>query len=142
MCSLKSEGTVKRKNGRLIFDDCGRNPIQHRGSLFAAPALTVNQRTPPPPIAGCPINFVSLCVRGFWNTFYLLWASELDLFSLLNSTSLCPTSLEGRARIQLSSFDNAPATYKSFQTTNSIRRHTRAGKVLDLLSNTSRCLTS
>lgn len=124
MCSLKSEGTVKRKNGRLIFDDCGRNPIQHRGSLFAAPALTVNQRTPPPPIAGCPINFVSLCVRGFWNTFYLLWASELDLFSLLNSTSLCPTSLEGRARIQLSSLDNLqklpnnkfdPPTYSSLE---------------------------
>ena len=37
MCSLKSEGTVKRKNGRLIFDDGGRNPIQHRGfALYGA----------------------------------------------------------------------------------------------------------
>jgi hypothetical protein len=35
--SLKSEGTVKPKNGRLIFDDSGRNRIEYRGSLLRRP---------------------------------------------------------------------------------------------------------
>jgi hypothetical protein len=47
MCSLKSEGTVKRKNGRLIFDDGGRNPIQHRGFALCGARLTVKANPSP-----------------------------------------------------------------------------------------------